>query len=247
MRAELELNALKPSSTARPGWLLTALALSLLIHLALLLIKGIEAPARDATSDLIIALQRAVPERPMIEQEPVQGTEPVFDEETPIQPLATERPEDVQRDAPEPMEERARDAQDAPTSSSESIPAPLLSTRLLSTVRDNLGQPREREQTDPTAPARIPDLPAPKSWIDQYVGRVEASREVWENRDGSRQARVVTEDGQVFCGKADAPTPAEIFNPSLATSVMRWRDCGRVRPDLPDLSDPRLRTPRPTP
>jgi len=255
MRAETELQAPRTENRAanrtakrdRTRWILTAVGLSVLFHFSLLLIQSGERPEPEAGTELTVLLQRQDVDQAASEvvQPPETPPEPIQPEDP--RPGPTAQVDSNPADAAEERQQVPTQAETANVASDKSPPRPLLSTRLLATVRENLGKPAGPEAGDATTPARIPALPDPLSWINQYVGRVEPSREVRQNRDGSRQARVVTEDGQILCGKADAPTAAEIFNPSLATNLMRWRDCGRRRPDLPDLSDPRLRTPRPSP
>jgi len=123
----------------------------------------------------------------------------------------------------------------------------MMTTRLLSSVRENLGRPTLPERSDITAPAGIPALPNAPGWIDQFVGDVDGRVEYWDNGDGSIESRIVTANGQIFCGRTRAPSTADLFNPQFATNIMLFRACGKERPAAPDSSDPRVRIPRSSP
>ena len=232
------------------GWLFIALGLSVLFHLGLLLVQIVEPTRPRPVAELIISLASSEAQPPPPNISPEQPLEPAAPNEPPPEPEPDPEPseEPMQESATEDIDQAMEPTPDisaAEQAPSEPAAEALLTTRLLSSLRENLGSPTIPQAPPATTAAPVPALPDPLSWINQYVGRVEPTQELWQNPDGSRQGRIVTESGQVYCGKARAPTTDEIFSPSLATNLMLWRDCGRIRPDPADLSDPRLRTPRP--
>ncbi len=86
-----------------------------------------------------------------------------------------------------------------------------------------------------------PALPSAVGWLNDYVGQVTPSVDRWTSPDGSQHARIVLANGRVYCGKSGPPTAAEMFNPSMSANVMRYRYCGRERPDPIDRSNPWVR------
>lgn len=232
---------------ARPGrWLLIALALSLGLHCALLLIRtGDEGPS-TAPDDLIVSLQTIARAPSPEPADQAERQEPINEAEMPqaLQP-EPEVPSMTASSASDTDAEPGESTEDAPDSTPGAPDDIPITTRLLSSVRESLGQPTIPAAGDAITPARIPSLPDAPGWIDQFVGQVDGRVEQWTNGDGSIESRVVTASGQVICGRAQAPTTADIFNPQFATNIMLFRDCGRIRPHPADLSDPRLRTPRP--
>ena len=105
-----------------------------------------------------------------------------------------------------------------------------------------------RAQTTRTPPPRpelegfaIPQLPGQAGWLSDHVGTVNAHVDSWLEPDGTSAARVVTTAGQVYCGRARAPTAAEEFNPWMSAVVTTWRSCGRKRPEAIDRTNPWVR------
>ena len=245
-----------PATTRRGGqFVVMAMALSIVIHLGLLSIPLLKPSAADSPRDLVISL-RTVETTP---QPPLPTPEiPDTPEELPQEEVLEEtlEPEQQSRTAAAATEEpqsqspsQANQSISSPPSASatsdppdSSVQAPL-TTRLLSAVRANLGQPSIPEAPSAIEPATVPELPATQGWINDYVGTVEPRVDQWENNDGSRQTRIVTASVQVYCGRARAATSAEIFNPQFAVNVMMFKECGRARPAPVDKTNPWLRRP----
>jgi hypothetical protein len=111
---------------------------------------------------------------------------------------------------------------------------------LVSRERLNLQSPGQRNALQA---APVPKLPDSAGWLNDYVGTVSPSVDRWVSNDGSRHTRILLASGQVVCGRAAPPTPAEMFNPSMAMNVMHFRLCGRERPPPVDRTDPWMRVP----
>jgi hypothetical protein len=238
------ISDLQSGATSRRTWLLLAVTLSVLLHALMLLVpREPTSEAKEPTGLSIVIERQPAPtpedavstarsnEDPVLDEPIVEPDRPAETEPPPrtaSQRLITRRPETAMAD-------------DTPVTS----PAPEvpLNTRLLAKVRDNLGDPEIPEAPDALTAAPVPSLPDAPGWIDQYVGTVGTRVEQWTNADGTRESRIVTASGQVFCGRARAPTTTELFNPQFAMNIMLFRDCGRVRPPPPDRQNPWLRVP----
>lgn len=246
MKGKSELRSLE---STRTGWLLAAIGLSILFHLGLLLLNIDQIKPAIPANDLLISLRML---------EPVPSAQSLLPSEI---PASLDPEEQLQETAAEPEPQLSEISTKAPDSESvidESSDSPLdqvaqppteptMTARLLSNVRESLSRPSLPAPPDVTTPAVIPDLPDAPGWIDQFVGEVDGRIEQWRHGDGAIESRIVTASGRIICGTTNAPSAADIFNPQFATNIMRFRECGRERRQAPDSSDPRLRTPRPTP
>jgi len=217
--------------------LLIALFGSIVLHLLLLMIRVPATDTRLTEPGLLIELSplpmirpsQPRPSQPSATKPPPERSEPI--EEQPDRSIqANDEPELKTR-----PEARRPGAQ--PTRAGAQS-ATLLSARLLSDVRAQLGRPRIPAASDPLDERRLPELPDAPGWINDYVGTVTPGIERWHNPDGSVQQRIVTADGRVFCGKTSPMTPADQSNPQFALNVMRFRDCGGQRPTPIDRSNP---------
>ncbi len=228
-------------------WFALAIGLSLALHLGLLKLK-LQAPESSETRPsrpLVVALEAVETPKESV-PEPVQARPEIKPAEMP--PAIEGTTEQSLADPVIAPEAPGALASDANSEQNESEPADSpttlpTSTRVLATVRANLGSPQPPPAADAITPASAPRLPDAPGWINEYVGRLETQVEQWKNADGTREARIVTASGQVYCGRARAPTNAEIFNPQFAMNIMLFRDCGRVRPQAADRSDPWIRAP----
>jgi len=226
-----------------------AVVFSLGLHICLLLISITE-PVPAPAPRLISVSINSDPGPPPPDVSPLRGqTKPVTppdlpaDEDTEPEVIVDAASSD--ESSPETEPDRPLDSDsDAIT---EPAPEPMMTTRILSSVRKTLGKPSIPEAPDATAPSSIPDLPDAPGWIDQFVGEVDGEIEQWRNPDGSTESRIVTANGQIICGRIHAPSTSDVFNPQFATNVMLFRACGKERPQAPDRNDPRVRTPRTTP
>lgn len=223
------------------------LALSLLLHAALLFLPlpgpRHESPLRDATTMIVDLLPRPA-ERAA--ETPERVPEP---EQPPSEPERMQRAEEPAPAEPEvaaqsPAEEPApTESTVAPALPDTATTADRMQAQLLSTARA-LGREAERTGVDDGLQyGAAPTLPSQPGWLNQYTGRVTASIDRWKGNDGSRNARVVTGSGQVFCIRTRAPTIAETFNPWMSSAVGMMRGCGRERPRAPDGENPWLRRP----
>lgn len=246
MKAESEFS---PPESSRSCWLLAAVGLSILFHLSLLLLNINPRKPSESTSDLLVSLRTP---------EPAPPPESLLPPDIPKPDDSQKRLQETDAEPESQLSENNAEVSDSKSVIDESSNSPLdqvaqsptepvLTTRLLSNVRENLGRPTLPAPPDVTTPAVIPDLPDPPGWIDQYVGEVDPRVEQWQREDGAIESRIVTASGQIICGTTNAPSAADIFNPQFATNIMRFRSCGKERRQAPDTSDPRLRTPRPTP
>ncbi|MEN1728789.1 MAG: hypothetical protein AAGJ52_10160 [Pseudomonadota bacterium] len=229
-------------NTAENGkrWLVGAISFSLLFHLALLMIHFGSKTPPARSEGLVVSIQdlrrsKQAPATP----EPVTES-PTPEREIQESPLETNLA-DEQLSEPLVLEEAPPEAA-AAAQSTPSVPAPS-STRIRAGIRANLEPTQTPRPEDPIEAAAAPELPSTTGWIDQFVGSVKPSVDQWKNADGTRESRIVTATGQVFCGRARAPTPSEMFNPSFAMNILLFRECGRVRPAPPDASDPWNRLP----
>ncbi len=212
------------------NWLLLAIIGSLLLHgLVMLLSRTHEtAPAQTLRSIRLVSPEPlSLPEpAPLIEQKPeIEALEP-----GPVAPTAPAGREIV-KTVPEPGEKtRQPPVVDASTES--------FSQHILASVRQLHGQIEPAEASNILQAQPIPALPDQPGWLNDYVGSVKPSLDQWQNSDGSRETRMVLANGQVICGRAQAPTVAELFNPQFALNIMTFRHCGRERPKPIDRTDP---------
>jgi len=239
------ISDLESGASSKRTWLLLAIALSVLLHALVLLIPREPTSETKDSTRLSILIERPPAPAPKDTVSATPADEaPVLDEPVvePEKPAETEPPP---RSAPQRLITRRPEpaaADDTPaTSPASEVP---LSTRLLTRVRDNLGNLEIPDAPDALTAAPVPSLPDAPGWIDQYIGTVDTRVEQWTNADGTRESRIVTASGQVFCGRARAPTTAELFNPQFAMNIMLFRDCGRARPPPIDQTDPWIRAPR---
>ncbi|TVR97050.1 MAG: hypothetical protein EA418_04050 [Wenzhouxiangellaceae bacterium] len=216
--------------------LLSAVCISLLLHLALLQLKLSSGPVSTAPSPLAISLLPA-PTQAKSNAQPDSTEEQI--EQTPTIDPATERSISA---ATVEVAEPVPGADQAVAPATIESPAPTIdTTHVLGQLRllDRAGSTRDRSADQ--AHGRIPALPDPPSWLNDYVGPVTPEGDFWQEMDGSRRARIVTADGSVFCGRTDPPSIQDDFNPQFSTNVMRWNRCGRERPTPVDRTDPWMR------
>jgi len=189
--------------------------------------------------DRLVTIVEPVEPAPEPEPEPEPTPDP------PSEPPPEPPPEPITEPTPPPSTPQ----ESPPTKPNQpNQPNPLLLLRqTLATARDLNPQAEDSDEPDSLAPAAIPDLPGTSGWINEYVGPVSAEVEHWQSNDGSRSTRIVLPGGQIICGRAEAPTSAELFNPSFALNMMFFRECGRQRPEPADRNDPWLRAPRESP
>lgn len=213
-------------------WLWPMALVAVLVHGLVLLIV---LPERDLGRQPPLALQ-------WLEPSPPETPEPA--------PVEVTEPEDERSPAPEPESSPMAEPDMAPESlvddtveTHQPAPASPSSERLR-----ELALIAGRAQTERTPPSRpglegfaVPRLPGEAGWLNDYVGTVTPRAERWVEADGSRAARVLTSSGQVYCGRARAPTAAEEFNPWMSAVVMTWRTCGQERPEPTDRTNPWLR------
>jgi len=202
------------------------------LHALLLLIV---LPQRERPEQSALALQWVELARPEPTLAAAQSTAPPPEEAFP-------EPEPEARPQPAPTTEPPT----APAPADDQAPAdpPAPSAQRLRELALIAG----RAQTERTSPPRpglegftVPRLPSEAGWLNDQVGTVSPYAERWLEADGAGAARVVAASGQVFCGRARAPTAAEEFNPWMSAVVMTWRPCGRERPQPVDRSNPWLR------
>jgi hypothetical protein len=249
VNAKSEHGPLKTTDTAPYSWLVVAVGLSVLLHLAVLLLNIEQRKPSESAKDLLISLRPLEPVAPVQSPLPPEIPEPDDPQEQPQQTVAEPEPQLSEfNDEVSDSESVIDESSDSPLDQVAQPPTePAMTTRLLSSVRENLGRPTLPAPSDITTPAVIPDLPDAPGWIDQFVGEVDGRIEQWQHGDGTIESRIVTASGRIICGTTNTPSAADIFNPQFATNIMRFRECGRERRQAPDSSDPRLRTPRPTP
>jgi hypothetical protein len=221
---------------SKPIWLAIGLLLSLLAHGLVLLLPGFSDPspklARDIEITLAPPLKNPLPE-PLapqldLEPEPAAVHSPAPPSDLPLAEAITDS------QGSQPAIETDQPAQD---------PSHLLRARIITAIAREHGRiepPGERNALESAALPRLPDSPG---WLNDYVGTISPRVDRWAGNDGSRHTRIVMASGQIVCGRADPPTPAEMFNPSLAMNIMRFTPCGRQRPTPVDRSDPWVRVP----
>jgi hypothetical protein len=215
---------------------------SLALHGLFLLLPLRDPPQPDSPPSLQI--DRLVTIIEPIEPEP----EPEPTPEAPPEPPPGPPPEPITEPTPPPST-----PEDSPPTKPNQQNQPnqlnplLLRRQILATSRDLNPEAEDSDEPDPLAPAAVPELPGSSGWINEYIGPVSAGVEHWQSNYGSRSTRIVLPGGQIICGRAEAPTSAELFNPSFALNMMFFRECGRQRPEPADRNDPWLRAPRESP
>lgn len=228
-----------PEQALRPPCFALAVVLSLLVHGLVLVWPGQSGAPAPPIPTIEIAIERQAPEPPAIrppEPEPERMAEPSRDSSDTSAAAMAGQAADAEAMRPEP---------DPP---STVMQASLPSVNRLD-LREQISQfaseanPAERD-TDPGRAIMAPHgpaLPGAVGWLNDFVGPVTANVNRWIEPDGSQHTRIVLANGQVYCGKSDPPTTAELFNPSMSANVMRYRPCGRERPEPIDRSNPWVR------
>lgn len=215
--------------------MLAGILASLLLHALLLLLPGWRDSSSKPLTGLEINLAPAPPlpplEKPESKPEPQIETEPKPTLQEPT--ILAETPPEISLVE---TAETTEPAEPEPAAPSSGI---VLRERVLALIAQDQG-PTEA-QRNALEPAALPRLPDSSGWLNDYVGEVQARVDRWESNDGGRHTRIVLANGQVICGRADSPTSAEMFNPSMAMNIMRFANCGRERPTPVDRSDPWLR------
>lgn len=199
---------------------------------------------------LLVALPpRQPPDRTTIKLQWVDVDRPATPGPTPVEmtPPKEQRPPEAEPE-PEPITPSATaTARSAPASEPDEPADPVSAAPSGQRLRE-LALIAGRAQTERTSPApsglagfAVPRLPGQAGWLNDHVGTVTPHADRWLEPDGASAARAVTASGQVFCGRARAPTAAEEFNPWMSAVVMTWRPCGRERPEPVDRSNPWVR------
>jgi type IV secretory pathway VirB10-like protein len=214
---------------------------SLALHGLFLLFPRLDPPQADAPPSIQIDRLVTVVEPVEPEPTPEPPPEPPAVPDTEPTPPTNAPPQPPPIEPGQPDEPNQQDEQNPPN---QSAPNPLLLRRhALATARGLGPDPEGSAEPNALAPASIPALPGSSGWINEHLGPVSSRVDHWQANDGSRSSRIVLPGGRIICGRARAPSSAELFNPSLALNMMFFGECGRQRPEPADRSDPWLRVP----
>lgn len=218
-------------------WLVIGLLASLLAHALILLLPGWQNTAPKASRNLEISLAFEAPaSRPETPEDDTEGVaEAPAQDDRPTMPMELAEAAHTEQESLQPWER----SEDEPRPES-GLQLRQQALGLVSREHLNFESPGQRSALKA---APVPKLPDSAGWLNDYVGAVSPSVDRWVGNDGSRHTRIVLASGQLVCGRATPPTPAEMFNPSMAMNVMHFRLCGRERPTPVDRTDPWRRVP----